>query len=515
MKEDGVYQNESGVTLIELLISLTVLAVVSIGVFSLYSSLVQSLFASKSRAIATTLATNQMEYLKGLPYDSLAVVNGSIYATNPLPASSLKTVSGINYKVTTSINYVDDAYDGCANYPTLALKQKYCHNYPPPTGSPATDTNPGDYKKVHVSVFNNKTNQLLSEVDSQIAARVAETSNTTGALLVTVIDENGNPISGANVVVTNTAIAPPANLSDSTDVNGVSLFYGLPPNTGNNYVVSASASGFSSLSSIKPSGSLQPVYLNQNIITQQSSSVTLTLKRQGVNSLLVEAVDTTGAPLPGIKLYLKGGYKKYTLTSDTQYYFDNMSPDSRPTTDSSGNTTFSNLVPGDYYFCGDNGATSCVIGATNYHLVAAMPYGGNNSFSPINIPVFNPASPPAQTFNYSGNEYLQKVRLVFSNSSSFPKVIKLSPYTIELSSTLLSSFAFQLTGNNLAGATIKLQQGSNQYSATCSGPDTTRRNCTVDLSGISTGFLQLIVSSGSQSFTAPVAQPNGGIYVTP
>ena len=78
-----------------------------------------------------------MEYLKSLPYDSLAVAGGSIYTTGPtLPASFTKTLNGVTYTVKTSISYVDDAYDGCGSYTTQALKELYCRNSPPPSGAP-------------------------------------------------------------------------------------------------------------------------------------------------------------------------------------------------------------------------------------------------------------------------------------------------------------------------------------------------------------------------------------------
>ncbi len=69
--------SEDGVTLIELVISLAVLAIVTVSMFSLYTNLIHGMFVAKNKAIATTLATNQMEYLKGLSYDSLAVAGGS------------------------------------------------------------------------------------------------------------------------------------------------------------------------------------------------------------------------------------------------------------------------------------------------------------------------------------------------------------------------------------------------------------------------------------------------------
>ena len=93
-----------------------------------------------------------MEYLKSLPYDSLAVAGGDIYNTTYLPASFNTTIYGITYTITTAISFIDDSYDGCGSYPTLALKQIYCHNYPPPSGAPTTDLNPMDYKDINVRV---------------------------------------------------------------------------------------------------------------------------------------------------------------------------------------------------------------------------------------------------------------------------------------------------------------------------------------------------------------------------
>jgi len=524
MKKKQSSLDEGGVTLLELVISLSVLAIVSLAMFSLYTNLINGMFIAKQKAIATTLATNQMEYLKGLSYDSLAVAGGSIYSTNPLPATNTETLNGITYTVKTSINYVDDAYDGCTNYPNQAAKELFCRNYPPPSGSPSVDTNPQDYKIVNVKV-RDKFNKTLAEVDTQIAARVAETSSTTGAMLVTVIDENGNPISGATVSVTNTTISPAANLSDTTDSNGVAIFYGLPPDTGNDYTITASATGYSSLTTIKPSGSLQPTYSSLNIVTQQSSSVTLTIKKQGSNSLVLEAVDTSGNPINNMKINVKGGYKRYTDPSDTSYYFNNASPDTRPTTDTTGQAAITNLVPGDYYFCGDLGATSCTVGGTTYYLLAALPYTSTNSFYPVRVPIYDPADPPTTTYTFGSNNYLQKVRLILATSSNYPRVRTISVSTVDLGTTPVNPFAFQIAGSNLpcsssaasCSTTVRLVQGSNTYTASCTGSSAgTLLTCTANISTAVVGYLQLLVTANGFTLTLPAgAPPNGGINVIP
>jgi len=101
--------NSGGFTLAELVIALTVLSIVAFSLTGLFTSLANSAVIAKEKAVASALATNQMEYLKSLPYDSLAVAGGSIYTTNPLPASTSKTLNGITYTVKTNIGYIDDA----------------------------------------------------------------------------------------------------------------------------------------------------------------------------------------------------------------------------------------------------------------------------------------------------------------------------------------------------------------------------------------------------------------------
>jgi prepilin-type N-terminal cleavage/methylation domain-containing protein len=517
------HSREQGFTLVELTVTLVVFAIVSISLFGLFTSLVRSTIIAKRQAVATSLATNQMEYLKSLPYDTLAVAGGSIYAVNPLPASTVKNLNGVAYTVKTSVNYVDDAYDGCASYPTPALKTLYCRNLPSPSGSPTTDGNPQDYKIVHVTVTD-KANLKLAQVDTQISSRVSETASTTGALFVSIIDNNGNKVSGATVTVNNSTIAPAVNVSDSSDSNGTAIFYGLPPDSGTDYHITATKSGFSSLTTIVASGALVPTYPSQKILTQQSSFVTLTLKQLGANSLVVETVDTSGAPLANVKLYIKGGYKKYTLPTDTAYYYDNLSPtDTRPTTDASGFTVLQNLVPGQYVFCGDSGGTSCAIGATTYNVAAAVPYGGTNPFNPVAVPTYDPTSPPATTFDYSGTPYLQKVRLILTSSANWPRVTSINPSNVSKTGGTISNLPFTVTGANLpcssvaasCGTVVRFVQGATTFTASCTGTSGTQLSCTINLSAATVGNTQMVVIANAHTLTTPGDPLLGGIVVAP
>lgn len=516
-------KNEVGYTLVELMAVIVVVSIISLSALGLMATLLSSAILTQHDAVAQTLANDQMEYLKSLPYDNLAIAGGPIISNSTIPASFTKKVEGVTYTVTTNINYIDDAYNGCGPYPNQTLKAQYCRNYPPPSGAPDPG-NTDDYKDINVKVTD-KTGKSLTILDSQVASLVAETASNTGAFFIRIVDDSGNPISGAAVGVINNSVSPNVNASDISDQNGVVIFYNLPiSSSGYKYVISASKSNYSSLTTISPNGSLQPTYSSQNLIAQTSSYVTLTLKPMGTYSLVIAATDTSGNPLTNAKIYVKGGYKKYTINSDTSYYYDTLSPsDIRPITDTNGLASLSNLVPGDYYLCGDSGSTSCSIGGTTYYLAAAVPYGGSNPIQPIIVPDYQASNPPATTFLYNGNNFLQKVRLILTTNSNFPRVVSLAPYDASISSGTLNNFAFSLTGINLpcnsiassCSTHVSFLQGANTYTASCTGNNSgLNLNCTVNIASASVGNTQLVITVGSNTLTLPASPLLGGIIVT-
>jgi len=513
--------NNKGFTLIELMLSLVVLLIIVVAFFNLYISVVHSSIVASREAEALTLATNQMEYYQTVPYQNLAVANGPIVANSYLPAITDKTINGHTYIIKTEIVYVDDAYDGCGSYPSLQLEEQYCRNYPPPAGAP----NPGDaedYKDIRVEVTDN-SGLILAKLDTQIAPPVAGVINNSGNIIVKVIDNNGNPIQGANVTVVNPDVSPAVNASETTDQNGIAIFYGMPPDNKFNYVVSATYPGYSSLSTIPSFGNLVPVYPNQDLLQQNSSYVTLTLKPMGQYSLLINTTDVNGNPIADATVALKGGYKEYTSSTNFDYYYNSQnSPNVSPITNSSGYVGLQNLVPGSYYFCGTSGNKGCSVNGTNYYLAAAVPYSGNNSFYPVVVPTFLSSSYTGPYFPYDGNDYLQEVRLILTPNANFPRIDTLTPSFASETASNFSDFNFSISGTNLpCGAsasgcqtTISFIQNTNTYVASCTGTaDGTNLSCSVDLSGAITGNTQLKVQTNGYTFVLPAAPLMGGIIV--
>jgi hypothetical protein len=225
-----------------------------------------------------------------------------------------------------------------------------------------------------------------------------------------------------------------------------------------------------------------------------------------------------------MKVYAKGGYKKYTIATDTSYYYDNVTPsDIRPTTDAGGLAAISNLVPGAYVFCGDNASTSCKIGSTTYYLAAAVPYAGTNPFNPVNVPTYDIASPPATTYPYGGNNYLQKVRLILTTQSAFPRITSITPSNVSASGGTIGSFNFAVNGANLpcssvaasCGTVVKFGQGASTYTASCTGTTGALLNCSVNLSGATIGNTSMTVTASGYTLSIPGTPLIGGVVVAP
>jgi hypothetical protein len=241
--------------------------------------------------------------------------------------------------------------------------------------------------------------------------------------------------------------------------------------------------------------------------------------------VVLEVVDTSGVAVPNARIYVKGGYKKYTASTDFQYYFDNVSPsDTRVATDAGGLVALSNLVPGDYYICGDTGSTSCVVGGSAYHALAAVPYAGDNAFSPINIPIYDASSPPSTTYEYGGKQYYQKVRVIIAPSGNWPRLTTLTPAEANLSTPTINAFPFQIKGANLpcssnpasCSTVVRVKQGANTFSASCVGTSAgLTLDCTVNLSTAVAGATYLEVVANGHTLTLPSDMKWAGINVAP
>ena len=103
-------QRTRGMSLVEVVVGVALMLIVFLALFGvLRASLILSTLA-KAEAGATAIAETQMEYLRGLTYDSLGTVHG--IPAGVVPQDATTTEDGIPYATYTFISYVDDPADG-------------------------------------------------------------------------------------------------------------------------------------------------------------------------------------------------------------------------------------------------------------------------------------------------------------------------------------------------------------------------------------------------------------------
>ncbi len=446
-------RDEAGFTLIEIVVAAVIMTLMVAAVGSLFVSNLNEVVLDKARAIGLGLANQQMEYLRDLPYDSLATQFGTIYPPGTIADNQTQTQDNYKFRVHTTIVYIDDPYDGNAAG-TIPGKPK--------------DLYPYDYKRAQVDVYLVTSGQLVATLTTDIAGKAAETASDTGILDITVLDANGQPVPQANVSITNTNQNPAVNIQTTTDNDGVVVIPKLPPDSGNNYQVIASLPGYSTDGTKpNPGGGQKAVELNPNVIAQQITPVSLSIDQ--VSTLYLHVTDTSGNPISNLSVTTTGAKQIYT--DPTAYKYSQATA-----TDSSGNITLSGMEWDSYSFSVPAG-----------HYVV--------SSSPVAPAALEP------------NSQLT-VNLVVSTSANWPTITSISPAS---SSTGTSSQTLTVNGTNLSSATVQLAM-TGQTAIPCTGVTGTgtQLTCTLNLTSAATGNWDVDVTNSTGTATE-----SGGFDVTP
>jgi prepilin-type N-terminal cleavage/methylation domain-containing protein len=221
---------EDGFGLIELLMAMTMFAVVSAPLAGVLIASVSQQKLSKERTLAAQTAQTAIETIRALPYSSVGLQNGNptgtILPTQPATAFG---IDGLDATVTTRISYMDDA--PATSYRTRA-----------------------DYKRVVVTVVRNIDQRRLTQSATFVAppGGGAYAGQNEGIVLAQVIDAVQNtPIVGANVLLSN---GPSPARNDTTDTTGNAVFPSLIPTTGVQpfYSLTVTAPGYTTLREDSP-----------------------------------------------------------------------------------------------------------------------------------------------------------------------------------------------------------------------------------------------------------------------
>lgn len=223
--------------MIEVLVSVMVISVLFLGIFSLINLSLQITADNKFYVGAIEIANQKMEQIRNLPYDQVGVLGGSPPGNIP----QFETISrGGSFTVNTYITFHDDAYDGNAG----------------------VDTIPNDYKIATVKVgWQSKYGNKYVTAFSKIIPRTEETDEGYGLLKIFVNDVNTNPVANASVRVVNNALVPAVDVTNPTDNQGI-LYLPVLESLGYNYEITITKTDYSTDKTYDPSTSKAPYHLS-------------------------------------------------------------------------------------------------------------------------------------------------------------------------------------------------------------------------------------------------------------
>lgn len=214
-----------GFSLVEMLLVAALAVLIFGALFSSFQYIVRVMAISSAKTSALSLANDQMEYFRSLPYDDVGTIAGIPAGT--IPQMSTTTLNNIEFTQRVLVEYVDDPADGLLTATT-------------------TDSNgiPADYKRIKVEI----SWQMFEETQSiflvsNIVPRSIETTDGGGTVRINVIDENSNPLAGASVTLINNTTTTTINVAKLSDSSGTVLFSGAP--AASNYEVVVTGTGYS------------------------------------------------------------------------------------------------------------------------------------------------------------------------------------------------------------------------------------------------------------------------------
>jgi len=214
--------SKRGATLIDAIVGTALMLLIFVGLFGVIRLAVVSVGLGKAKTGATALANEQIEYIRSLPYNSVAVVGG-IPAGSILP-EEIVSLNNIAYTRRTFVQFIDHAADG--------------------VGSADTNGIQADFKVAKVSVsWEFRGSERDVTLITNVVPKGIETLDGGGTLVVNVVDAAGAPVSGAEITITNTSVSPNINISTFSSNDGVAYFPGAPTSTA--YQIETTKSGYS------------------------------------------------------------------------------------------------------------------------------------------------------------------------------------------------------------------------------------------------------------------------------
>lgn len=464
-----------GTSLIDLLISMGIIAVLFGGVYLVYFSLVAAVANVSVRTAATSAIQAEIETIRNLPYDSVGTVGG--VPSGVIPQSQVVSVGKYSFTLQTTVRNIDDPFDGTVS------------GNPPPV-----DTAPADYKLVSIQA----TCALCSNfgsltVTTTVAPKNLESATQNGSLFVSALNANGISVPAAVVHVVNTSVSPSIDLTDTTNASGVLQLVGVPTST-QGYQITVTKAGYSTEQTYPPGapGNPNPTKPNATVVAQTLTSVSFAIDK--TSALTVYSSDNRCAPVGNESFSIAGA--KTIGASPTVLKFSTTSA-----TTASGSVTFANLE-WDTYALSLNDATKNLAGTIPLSPLIINPSSTVN-FRFVVQSAANPSLLVATIDSATGAGISQTA--ITASTTGFSKTLTTSHATLTQADWSGGQYASQSGGidANTSGRITLLTNASGTYNP---GMNDWLLSNTFDLGGSSSTLYTIAWNPAVQASASTTAQ---------
>jgi len=334
-------KKNKGTTLIETLIATAFFLVVSLAIYQAWATIIELNHKIKIKEIITTLANEEFERVRNMPYSNIGIGQGGVPA-GTLEESTDYVREGLTFRVERTVRNIDNEYDGIQ-------------------GVGAGDDSPADQKQVELRIkYIEGGNPLIADTfTTLISPKGLENGTGNGSLKVIVIDANGDPVPGANISVRNYDASPNIIINDQTGTNGEVTIVGAEPYVQSYEVTASKTSSFSTDQTYDSTdlGGATPYLPHATVAENNLTQITLSIDKYGSGS--VSSVDSTCAAVGNFNFNMQGAKKiGYFPTYDVYKYDESLS------TDSEGSLSVSDLEWDTY---------SIISNDSNYEIIGANP----------------------------------------------------------------------------------------------------------------------------------------------
>lgn len=326
-----------GTTFVETLVATAFFLVVSLAIYQAWATIVKLNNNIKIKEIITTLANEEFERIRNMPYANIGVGAGGV-PPGTLDQNTTYIKEGLTFRIDRTVRNIDNDFDG-----TL--------------GGVPNDDDPADQKQVELKVRYIEAGVTVSmeTFTTTISPKGLEDSTGNGSLKITVIDAEGDPVPAADVQIRNYIASPNIIINDQVGADGELMVVDTPPYTQAYEIYVSKTSSFSTDRTYDSSdiGGSTPTLPHATVVENDVTEITLSIDKYGSGT--ITSVDESCAVVGDFDFDIHGA--KTIGYSPTLYKYDESFA-----TNSGGSVSIPQLE-WDTYSIESNDASYEIIGA--------------------------------------------------------------------------------------------------------------------------------------------------------